>query len=208
LLDIYKIVNSPIPSNCFLIIDKATRCCIVVDPGSFNDNDNLITYIIKNNLSVSYVILTHEHFDHIAGVDKLYSKFQFELICNRETAIGIANSKKNLSAFNDQMLPVEINITPSIVKDTEHMVFAGNTLTFYDTPGHSPGSMCFSIDQYFFSGDTFLFEHKTRLNLPGSNKKQYIETQIRLRQIIKTGMHIFPGHGICFDFDYKKLNII
>ncbi len=206
MIALHKLVNSPITSNCYILIHKETKSCLVIDPGTYDNNDHLLSFITKNNLTVSQVILTHEHFDHLAGIDKLYSEFQFELICSIETAKGISNSKKNLSAFNDQMLPIEIKKTPLIVEDTDNMFFANNKLTFYYTPGHSTGSMCFTYNQYFFSGDTLLYEQKTRLNLPGSNKKQFQETLIRLKQIAKPGMQICPGHGISFTFELKHLD--
>jgi glyoxylase-like metal-dependent hydrolase (beta-lactamase superfamily II) len=208
LLYLHKLENSPIPSNCYVVIDEETGRCIVVDPGSYDDNQHLEEYITKNKFTIIFVVLTHEHFDHIAGIDKLYSKFPFELICTKETAIGISNSRRNLSFFNDLMLPVVINTTPSIVMDSCQLLFKNETLTFYHTPGHSPGSMCFIIDQYFFSGDTLLHAYNTRLNLPGSNKKQFAETLVKLKQIIEPGMIICPGHGNCFKYGHKILEQI
>jgi len=198
LIKVHRIVNSPITSNCYVISSlEMGSSCIVVDPGS-NDNQLLIDYINSNCLIVKDVILTHEHFDHIAGVIDLHSKYKLELICSIETAKGIGNSKKNLSAFNDQIRPVEIQIIPSIVKDNEQIIFGNSKLCFYNTPGHSTGSMCFSIDNYFFTGDTLLYNRKTRLNLPGSNKEHFAETIKKLIHVMKPGMQVCPGHGHYF----------
>lgn len=206
MVSIHRIINTPVSSNCFLIIREKTNECIIVDPGSYEKNDCLYTFIGENNLKICAVVLTHEHFDHIAGVNNLILNFKFDLICSTEGAAGIKNSRKNLSAYNDQLAPIEITISPKIVHDRQEFEFADTRLIFIYTPGHSPGSMCFSIDNYFFSGDTILLNHKTRLNLPGSNRKLFFESLEKIKSIIKSGMQIFPGHGDCFEFDSRFLN--
>jgi len=200
LINVQRIVNLPITSNCFVITSEDSFSCIVVDPGSL-ENQSLINYLDANNLSVSKVILTHEHFDHIGGVINLYSKFEFQLLCSLKTAVGIADNRINLSYYHDQIQPIEIFITPKIVNDNDELIFGGNPLTFYLTPGHSAGSTCFNIGNYFFTGDTILDNKKTRLNLPGSSKKYFAETKIKLDNLLKFDMRICPGHGDCFIYN-------
>lgn len=202
MISIHKIVNSPITSNCYIIANLNNKSCFVVDPGSIDD-ELLINYLYSNRLIVTGVILTHEHFGHISGVNRLSSKFQFQLICSKEAALGLINSKMNLSAFDDQIQPVVINIIPRIVKDNEQMIFGNNKLSFYYTPGHSAGSMCFRIGNYFFTGDTLLHNQKTRLNLPGSNKNEYADSVKKLNFLIEPFMQIYPGHGDCFIYTSK-----
>jgi glyoxylase-like metal-dependent hydrolase (beta-lactamase superfamily II) len=187
-----------------LIIDRKTSSCILIDPGSFNGNDKLETFIQSNNLKINYVIITHEHFDHIAGVNALMSTFEFELICSELTAKALIDTKMNLSAFNDQLEPVVILHVPKIIHNGDELLFANKTLRFFYTPGHSPGSMCITFDDCFFSGDTLLQIHKPRLNLPGSNKDQYKITLEKLKIILKDGMCIYPGHGDTYFYNTDK----
>lgn len=202
---IKRIINSPITSNCFIITNNIDKSCIVIDPGSFHNNKLLEKHIIKNQLNVSHVILTHEHFDHIAGVNAMMSYSQFKLLCSAETFEALTDTKKNLSAYNEQMEPIIIYNSAIIIHDGDRIDFAGEILQFYSTPGHSPGSICFTYGQMFFSGDTLLQNQRTRLNLPGSNSTDYKSTLEKLKTILKIGMKIHPGHGKIYVLNFLDI---
>ena len=73
-LEIVRIVNNPVPSNAYIIVDDVRKRCIVIDPGS-KKPDDITKYIAYNNLEPDYIILTHEHFDHCWGVNILVSNY-------------------------------------------------------------------------------------------------------------------------------------
>jgi len=198
LINIVQIPNSPISSNSYLVYDLDFSLCIIIDPGTFDDTDFLNIFLKDTCLSVEYVIITHEHFDHIAGVINLQKNYQFDLICSKDTAIGLTDPKRNLSAYNDQMNPLIITQKPTILSDGDVLNLLGSKFRFINTPGHSPGSMCFLFDQHFFSGDTLLNQQKTRLNLPGSDKNQYKLSLEKINLYLKHGMRVYPGHGDSF----------
>lgn len=202
---ILRFINSPISSNSFLIKDINTQLCIIIDPGSCNYNSELQEFIKLNKLSISFVILTHEHFDHIAGVNSLLLDFKFELLCSKATAKALTDTKLNLSEFNDLIEPVYISKNPKIVNDRDEINFGGEKILFYHTPGHSQGSMCITFSKNFFSGDTILKNFKTRLNLPGSNKIQYNSSIERIKPVLIEGMNIYPGHGEPFIYDNNEI---
>lgn len=172
--------------------------CIIIDPGTFDKVDDLNVFVRDNSLSVDQVVLTHEHFDHIAGLINLLEHWDFEILCSENTAEALRDPKKNLSAFNDQMRPIIINKKPTILNDFEERTLLGKKFQFILTPGHSPGSLCFLFKQNFFSGDTILNQQKTRLNLPGSNKEEYTLSIEKIKKRLKSGMTIHPGHGNSF----------
>lgn len=204
MLTIDQIPNSPISSNSYLIYTKESSSCIIIDPGTFDGKANLNLFLKKNDLNVKYVILTHEHFDHIAGVISLQEKYQFELCCSKNTAVALTDPKRNLSAFNDQMNPVIINHEPTVLGDNEELILLGTKFHFLLTPGHSPGSLCFLFEQNFFSGDTLLNQQKARLNLPGSDKHQYKLSIQKINQFLKPGLTVYPGHGESFIYNFNS----
>ena len=198
MITIVQIPNSPISSNSYLVYDIDSSSCIIIDPGTFDETNVLTIFLEDNGLNVKYVILTHEHFDHIAGVINLQKNFQFDLICSKYTAIGLTDPKRNLSAFSDQIKPIIITQKPTILNNSDLISLLGLKFQFFNTPGHSAGSMCFLFDQHFFSGDTLLNELKTRLNLPGSDKNQYKLSLEKINHFLKHGMRVYPGHGDSF----------
>ena len=74
-LEIIRIINRPIDSNCYIIFDESINNeCVIIDPGS-EKIDNLINLINELSLNPRFIILTHEHYDHCWGVNDLRAKF-------------------------------------------------------------------------------------------------------------------------------------
>jgi hydroxyacylglutathione hydrolase len=90
---IKKIKNDPISSNCYVIHNKVNQECLIIDPGTEN-NYTLNKYLNYKKIFPKYVILTHEHFDHIWGVIDLQKKYNFILICNKVCSNAISDPKK------------------------------------------------------------------------------------------------------------------
>ena len=196
-VEIHRFVNHPIESNCFVVKCEGDDRVIIVDPGS-PDSKELFAFLTQNNYTINSVILTHEHFDHCAGVNGLKKHFDFKLICSRETSQAISNNRLNLSAYLDEIDSFAIEMPSQIVNDFEELSFGNLLVRFHKTPGHSPGSMCFSFGNNFFTGDTILNNTKTSLNLPRSSKELYKLSIEKLCEFFNDMTIIWPGHGVSF----------
>lgn len=186
-------------SNMYVIPINSAGDVIVVDPGDAN-TERLYNYLRSNNWYVRFVILTHEHFDHCAGVIFLRQYFDFTLLCTSACAELVATSKGNLSRYVPEYCP-EFVIIEGIesIKDFQRLTIGNIACTFIETPGHSPGSMCILTDGGIFSGDTILAS-KTPLKLPGSNKIAWKDSVDKLRNLCGNRMLVYPGHGTPFYF--------
>ncbi len=193
-LRIHQVINQPVNSNCFVLSHPASDTCIVFDPGTVN-NATLLEYLVSSNLQPRLVLITHEHFDHCAGVDALATEYNFRLIASKQTALRIKSSKTNFSAYYEAVEPFEVQHPVDVVKDGEVIEHENLKIKCIETPGHSPGSMCFIIDNIVFTGDTLLNGTKTPLKLPGSNKPQHQSSIEKLRASLSPGTIIYPGHG-------------
>ena len=145
-LKIERIINTPIPSNCFVIYtDNKHDGCIIVDPGS-EDCKELLSFLNKINTDPQYIILTHEHFDHIWGVALLRKLYNVEVICSKYCSEAIKNKKKNLSVFYNQ-IEFEIISANRTIEELK-FILRWNKLVFefINTKGHSEGSICISIE--------------------------------------------------------------
>jgi glyoxylase-like metal-dependent hydrolase (beta-lactamase superfamily II) len=193
-LFVIKLINFPISSNCYVIRKEGTKVCILVDP-SQEGIDVLANYLLLENLRPGYILITHEHFDHLSSVESLRREYDCKLVATAACSDNITNPKKNLSLFYDQngfaCSPADIIIDDN----NDELKWENTQIKFYVTPGHSAGGMCFSISNNLFTGDTFLRDHKTVVKLPGGNKNVLQQSISMLREIFGKNVMIFPGHG-------------
>jgi glyoxylase-like metal-dependent hydrolase (beta-lactamase superfamily II) len=200
-LFVRTIINEYYSSNCYFISLPKSNF-VIVDPAfSFENEIKLLDAITP--FSKVLVILTHEHFDHISGVNKLTEMYNFNLVCSEDCSKRISDPKKNLSYYQDNISPFGVSKKPEIIlKENSSLSFCNIVIDFFLTPGHSEGSICFLIGNNVFTGDTFLGKQKTPLQLPGANKDKYYDSIINLNKILKNDNIIYPGHGN--PFAYKE----
>lgn len=197
MLRVKRFVNELMTSNCYVVYDDDTKRCLVIDPGS-EKSLREIEFIEKNNLTLDYIIITHEHTDHNWGVNALREKFKNSMlvcseICNR-------NVKKtnriyflfyyDAAEYHYEIAPAEILIN----KEGETLQWDGLFIEFILTPGHSKGSMCFTIDNMLFTGDTIM-PFKPYFNGRDSNEEAWNASISKVESLYPDNTVIYPGHG-------------
>ncbi|HEX8278181.1 MAG TPA: MBL fold metallo-hydrolase [Segetibacter sp.] len=198
-----RIENSPINSNCYLILKESTDNCIIVDP-SFG---NYVALEAKG-IKIDYIILTHEHFDHIGSVEYLRKKNNCKVISTIACSDNISHPKKNLSIFYNQ---IGFSCASSDLHISENgflLNWLDVGLRFYLTPGHSEGSLCFSVRNCLFTGDTIIKNRKTIVKLPGGSKEKLTESLQMIFKMHSAEFIVFPGHGETFKLSEVSIGSI
>jgi hydroxyacylglutathione hydrolase len=203
-----RILNRPIDSNSFVVYTKDSNSCVVIDPGTENCID-LLQFLEISQLVPEYIFLTHEHFDHIWGVNKLKDTFNCKIICSVNCSEKIIVKKKNLSLFFDQVgfetYPADINIE----EIDNYIEWDGGEIEFITTQGHTDASICILIDNNLFTGDTIIKNSKTIVKLPGGSKSKLIKSLALLNNKFKgKQVIIHSGHGESFCYDELKVQEI
>ena len=206
MLTVHRIINDPVPSNCFVVFDKAIgNECLIIDPGSKND-DYLFSFLIDNELTPRYIILTHEHFDHCWGVNELVNRYGIPIVCSALCAEFIRLEKRNCSVFynyDDRFIITSDTI--SVESLGGFLLFAGRELKFFIYPGHSDASICFIIQDCLFTGDTLIKDLRTVTKLPTGSIVKLKESLKALSELKGKGYTVYPGHGDVFGFDDYEL---
>jgi hydroxyacylglutathione hydrolase len=187
-----RVINRPVDSNCFVIYQKGCTKCIIVDPGT-SDCAELFNFFQEHNLVPDYIFLTHEHFDHLCGVNKLKDSYGCKIVCSKLCSDKIVDRKKNMSVFYDQIgfqsYPADI-----FLEDINNKL-VWNDIEFEFTKC----SVCISVENKLFTGDTIIKDHKTVIKFPGGSKEELLNTLDHLfLKFRDKNTLVFPGHGECF----------
>lgn len=204
---IRQIPNSPIDSNCFVIYEKTVGDeCVVVDPGS-EDSRLLYEFLDTERLTPSYIILTHEHFDHCWGVNDLRAKFpQVKLVCSAICSEAIQQKKKNYSVFHQQP-GFELKAADILLEDIDwELEWNGYGIKFIPAQGHSAAGIIFFVDKYVFTGDTLIKDIRTVTKLKTASTEKLKESLSLLEKEKGRGLVVCPGHGEMFGLDDYDLN--
>lgn len=198
MLKIERFVNELMTSNCYVVYDEDTKRCLVIDPGS-EKSLREIEFIEKNNLTLVFIIITHEHTDHNWGVNALREHFKdSKLLCSEECSKHVkkANRAYFLLYYDDPNYRYEIAPADKFASDGESMAWSGHQIKFVFTPGHSYGSVCIDIDGSLFTGDTIM-PYKAYFNGRDSNRDDWNESIEKIRRLYPADTVIYPGHGDC-----------
>lgn len=210
MMEIRRYVSDLLFSNMYVIVEKGYA--IVVDP--YQDTNP------ADGLRVDKIILTHEHYDHISGVNAWKERVHAPVLCSRACSENICNPKKNLADHFEDFCQlqtwVELEEIPKsdpgysckaeeFFEDDLRFVWQGHSFHLFEMPGHSLGSIGIIVDDcYFFSGDSLMENSEIELRMPGGSRKKWAQIgKPRLAQIPK-GMMVFPGHFEEFIYQERK----
>ena len=180
-----------IATNCYLIEDEATGALAVIDPA--DHCDALIKEIDKRGGRLSYILLTHGHYDHIMGVAELCERYHPTVCASEKELMLIAEPSYNLSVNHG------LRVAPFTVdrplKDGDTFMLGESEIRFMLTPGHTMGSGCYLVDDSIFSGDTLFCTSIGRTDFPTSSMRDMMASLCRLKEL-DGDFDVYPGHDI------------
>lgn len=180
-------------SNVYLLHAKKTA---LIDTGTGRYTPSLLDELKKIIFltDIGYIILTHEHFDHVGGTADLKQVTGASVIMQTLGATELEHSLScSASFFNAHPKPLHVEQT---VEDGDHIDLGDTILQVLHTPGHSQGSMCLyePVTASLFSGDTvFACGDFGRTDLYGGNSKELKKSIARLHEM--NVINLYPGHG-------------
>lgn len=200
MLHIERFINQLMTSNCYIVVDEESRHCLCIDPAS-EKSEREIAYIEENAVTLDYIILTHEHTDHTWGVNALLKRYpKVEVICSEICKQNLAKEYKPYFLLYYDNPDYHYNVN-KVDKTTEElkgrMKWQGYKVEFIPTPGHSFGSICISIDDLLFTGDTIM-QVKPYVNKRNGSKELFCESRKKVAETFSPETVIYPGHGEVF----------
>jgi len=200
-MDIKAFQLGPVETNCY-IITKNNKS-IIIDPG--HNDERLMSYIKKENLNIEKILLTHGHFDHIAGTDMIRNATGAKVYIHELDNEMLTNPNKNGSALM-MGIGIKIKEADEFVYDKEKIDFEGSEIEVIFTPGHSKGGVCYKIDDagVIFCGDTLFFRSIGRTDLYGGSIEE-LESSIRNKiYTLDKNYTLLSGHGDATTIEDEK----
>ena len=149
-MKITTLMLGELASNCY-IQEVGNKKCVIVDIGG--DAPIVFRRLEMMQLEPVAILLTHGHYDHIAGVEQVREKYQIPVYVHSLDANMLTDSRANQGDWlsTQPFQPVQEWKT---VEDGDTLQFGDNTFTVIHTPGHTPGSVCLQSGDVLYTGDT------------------------------------------------------
>lgn len=212
-LRIYTSISKLNETNMYLIADQKSGHAILIDP---SDAVTASQWIKTEGLCLDYVLLTHEHYDHISALNEIREAFIVEVIASALCSAGIQRPEINLSKFFNLVLDFKKDrgltkgpqpkVYPYLAAKAEHtfahmeeLEWQGHKIQLWSAPGHSKGGTLIDFDEkHLFSGDTLSYEYELITSFPGGSKKEYQNVTKPILLGLDKTMKVYPGHGRSF----------
>ena len=171
-IQIDRLELGPFGTNSYILICQKTNESVVVDaPGEAG----MVVERLKET-QPKYILMTHDHFDHIGGLVELRSALEIPVAAH-------------LADAND--LPLEPDL---LLSDGDEIFIGTNKIRVLHTPGHTPGSLCFFTDKYLIAGDTLFPGGPGKTQSP-DDFRQIIESITEKLFELPEDVQVYPGHG-------------
>lgn len=188
--------------NNYLLIDEESKEAVLID--CTEKNDEIDEAIKEYGAKLKYILLTHGHFDHVLGVNDFKKKYNCEILIHADDEIILNNVDKFMSGFG--FGATEVPRVDGFLKENQTLQFGENKIKVIHTPGHSPGSVGYLVQDNLFSGDTIFYECVGRTDLMGGSFSQLKESIQKKIFTLDDNIKIYPGHGQSSTVKHEREN--
>lgn len=195
-------------SNCYLLGDLSEGRCVVVDPGQ-HAADTVRERLATHEAACAAILLTHGHLDHLWSVPELADELDVPVLLHPEDRWIWDEPQK---AFGED-LPASVleqqfglrwdppthRLEP--IADGQALSLAGLAFGVRHTPGHTPGSCVFTLDDLrpdeplLVAGDLLFAGSVGRTDFPRGSYEQQLEALARVVLPLADETLVLPGHG-------------
>lgn len=203
-MEVERIASAFLGANCYLISENGHS--ILIDPC---EPERLAPFL-RGDTVLDYVLLTHEHADHIFGVNWLHEQFSVPVICSAVCAEHLPDPRMNYSYYYEatkrimssalaqddtsQMEPFSCRADKTFSEDSEWS-WQGHSVFAKFTPGHSSGSVSYLLDgAVLFAGDTVFRDNETITRFKSGSGVDFREKTLPWLRRLPPDTQVYPGH--------------
>ena len=167
----------PMENFVYLITDIRTNQAAIVDPAW--DVIRIIDHAKTKNITITDILLTHSHHDHINGVEDI---------------LDHSDAQLHLLKQESDFWQTELD-TPTLHHGGDKIHIGDTEISILHTPGHTPGSACYMLNEDIITGDTLFVFGCGRCDLNGGDPEQMFNTLKKIKHQLPGNTVIHPGHN-------------
>ena len=154
----------------YIIGDSKTHTAALVDPAW--EVDKLLDLCTDAGLTVSHIINTHSHQDHVEGNDGVVKRTHAKVVAHQSS-------------------PVRKDIP---VDDGDSIEVGSLRVRVLYTPGHCPDHICLLVDGKVLTGDTLFVGECGRTDLAGGDAGAMYDSLFKKLMALNDSTEVYPGH--------------
>ena len=201
-----RVIAPYFETNCWILATGIGQECIIVDPGIAKPNlvKNILEKVSEHNLKPAAILITHGHLDHIFSVLPLSKEIPMRtfitgadrfLLTDPAGAIDKGGvSEQLIAAFGGDKFKEPSDVIE--VEDFSHFEIAGLEIGAIFAPGHTKGSVLYTVDnQQLISGDVLFAGSIGRTDMPTGSASDMRKTLRERVLTLPDELNVLPGHG-------------
>ena len=187
----HKLTLGALGTNCYILADNATKMALVIDAP--DRPDMILDFLTEKGYTLSGIVLTHGHYDHIQALADLKAKTNAPILIHKNGVKFLNDSNYNLChCAGLNWSPIEAD---KLLEDGDTISLGLTSLKVLHTPGHTSDGICLYTDNILISGDTLFCQSIGRTDFPTGNLKQLINSIKEKILPLPNDTTVYPGHG-------------
>lgn len=202
-MQIVTLNHNYVRQNAYVLIDGHDAA--VIDPGF---NGKAIRQVLTEyDASLSLVLLTHVHYDHIRDLELLGKNVHdIPVVFHHAEESFFSDDYKNYAKAFSRSFKLPDGFSKHPVDHGDSVSFRSHTIAAHHTPGHTEGSLSYALGDDLFSGDTLFFDSIGRTDLYSGDPKAIDRSVAYLFDTFDSDVTVHPGHGRSATFAEIKEN--
>jgi hydroxyacylglutathione hydrolase len=176
-------------SNCYIVASETAREAMVIDPGA--EPQEILRVLKKDALTVSLIVLTHRHLDHVGAAARVKAATGAALAAHAECARYLPHSPS-------YVLPPGYEGAPAadrVLAGGDVINIADLSFTVIPTPGHTPCGISLYGEGHVFTGDTLFNYGIGRTDLVDADYDTILKSIKEGLLVLPPETIVHPGHG-------------
>ncbi|MCA1718189.1 MAG: MBL fold metallo-hydrolase [Actinobacteria bacterium] len=187
------VIVGPFQENCYVIGDEDSGTGALIDPGE--EAPRVALTVERMGLSISQIIVTHAHIDHVGAIAPLTDEFLCPVLMHEEAEAMLQTAPQQA-----MMMGMRFGKVPKVdrrIADDEVLEVGNLRLRSLYTPGHAPGHLAFYAEEQevVFSGDALFAGSVGRTDLPGGSMEVLMNSISERLLTLPDATRVLSGHG-------------